>query len=233
MEAEERRQEILDAAEALFREKGYAGTSTGDILDRTGIARGTLYYHFESKAAVMEALVDRLCERLFEAARETAEALRGRPALERLLAVIEAFQASGDVGQGLLEHLHDPGNLPLHDRVQRRLVAGMTSMLAGIVREGISAGAFDTPYPEESMELVVVYMTEVIDGGLVDLSEAERSGRIRALVFNIGRLFGLGTDDLSSVRSALGGPGDGTVGEPGNGTRGSRTRAGKKRKDGR
>ncbi|HOX11430.1 MAG TPA: helix-turn-helix domain-containing protein, partial [Spirochaetales bacterium] len=110
MEAEERRQEILDAAEALFREQGYSGTSTGDILDRTGIARGTLYYHFESKAAVMEALVDRLCDRLFKAARETGEALRDRPALERLLAVIGAFQASGDVGQGLLEHLHDPGN---------------------------------------------------------------------------------------------------------------------------
>ncbi|HRZ89342.1 MAG TPA: hypothetical protein P5117_07640, partial [Spirochaetia bacterium] len=82
------------------------------------------------------------------------------------------------------------------------------------------------PYPEESMELVVVYMTEVIDGGLVDLSEAERSGRLRALVFNIGRLFGLGTDDLSRVRSAFGG-------EPENGTRGSRGRPGKNPKDGR
>lgn len=233
MEAEERRQEILDAAEALFREKGYAGSSTGDILDRTGIARGTLYYHFESKAAVMEALVDRLCERLFKAARETAEAFRGRPALERLLAVIGAFQASGDVGQGLLEHLHDPGNLPLHDRVQRRLVAGMTSILAGIVREGIAEGGFDTPYPEESIELVVVYMTEVIDGGLVDLSSAELAGRLRALVFNIGRLFGLEAADLARVRTALGGSGDGPGGGIEGGKRGSRDRSDKNPKDGR
>lgn len=232
MEAEERRQAILDAAEALFRDRGYAGTSTGDILDRTGIARGTLYYHFESKAAVMEALVDRLCDRLFAAARETAETVRGRPALERLLAVIEAFKVSGDMGEGLMEHLHDPGNLPLHDRVQRRLVAGMTSILAGIVREGIAEGGFETPYPEESMELVVVYMTEVVDGGLLDLSEAERFRRLQALVFNIGRMFGLRPEDLSRVRAALGGPGGGAVGEPGGGTRGFRSRAGKGRKDG-
>ncbi len=226
MEAEERRQEILDAAEVLFREKGYAGTSTGDILDRTGIARGTLYYHFESKTAVMDALVDRLCERLFAAARETAAAVQGRPALERLLAVLGAFQASGDMGPTLMEHLHDPGNLPLHDRVQRRLVAGMTSILGGIVREGIEEGGFDTPYPEESMELVVVYMTEVIDGGLVDLSGAERAGRLRALVFNIGRLFGLDAASLEGLRAAL----DGTGGDAGDDPR---NRPKKNRKDGR
>ena len=42
-EAEERRNEILDAAEKLFGEKGFDGTSTNDILDEVGIARGTLY----------------------------------------------------------------------------------------------------------------------------------------------------------------------------------------------
>lgn len=109
----------------------------------------------------------------------------------------------------------------------------MTSILAGIVREGISAGAFDTPYPEESMELVVVYMTGVIDGGLVDLSEAERSGRVRALIFNIGRLFGLGTEDLSRVRAALDGPGESTGGEFVNPNHGPRGRTAMNPKDGR
>ena len=229
MEAEVRRQEILDAAEVLFREKGYAGTSTGDILNRTGIARGTLYYHFESKSAVMEALVDRLCDRLFDAARETTEAMRDQPALERLLAVIGAFQSHGDVGPALMEHLHDPGNLPLHDRVQRRLVAGMTSILTEIVQDGIAQGTFDTPYPEESMELVVVYMTEVIDGGLVDLSGTERIGRLQALVFNIGRLFGLDATELGSVREVLGRDG----GAPGDNRQGYRHRFGRNDKDGR
>lgn len=44
-EAEERRNEILDTAERLFVEKGFDGTSTNDILNDIGIARGTLYYH--------------------------------------------------------------------------------------------------------------------------------------------------------------------------------------------
>jgi len=42
-------EEILDAAEALFTQKGYDATSIKDIIDAVGIARGTLYHHFSSK----------------------------------------------------------------------------------------------------------------------------------------------------------------------------------------
>ena len=45
-EAEERRNEILDVAQRLFTTKGFDNTSTNDILNEIGIARGTLYYHF-------------------------------------------------------------------------------------------------------------------------------------------------------------------------------------------
>lgn len=48
-EAEERRNEILDAADMLFADKGFDNTSTSDILEKVGIARGTLYYHLSQK----------------------------------------------------------------------------------------------------------------------------------------------------------------------------------------
>ena len=56
-DATERKNEILDAAEELFAAKGYDATSTGDILERVGIARGTLYYHFQSKEEILDALM--------------------------------------------------------------------------------------------------------------------------------------------------------------------------------
>ena len=61
-EAEERKKEILDIAEALFIAKGYEETSTTDILERVGIARGTLYYHFKSKEEILDALIDRIID---------------------------------------------------------------------------------------------------------------------------------------------------------------------------
>ncbi|MCH5250603.1 MAG: helix-turn-helix transcriptional regulator, partial [Lachnospiraceae bacterium] len=52
--AEERKKEILDIAEELFTTKGYDKTSTTDILERVGIARGTMYYHFKSKEEILD-----------------------------------------------------------------------------------------------------------------------------------------------------------------------------------
>ena len=48
-EAQERKNEILDIADRLFKLKGFDHTSIADILMEAGIARGTLYYHFKSK----------------------------------------------------------------------------------------------------------------------------------------------------------------------------------------
>ena len=65
-EAEERREEILDAAEKLFAAKGFDNTSTGDILDAVGIARGTLYYHFKSKEDILDGVIQRVTDRLMQ-----------------------------------------------------------------------------------------------------------------------------------------------------------------------
>lgn len=48
-----RRNEILDAAAAVFAEKGYHGATTKDIADRLGMRPGSLYYYFESKEAAL------------------------------------------------------------------------------------------------------------------------------------------------------------------------------------
>ena len=72
-EAEERRNEILDVAERLFGTKGFDGTSTTDILNEIGIARGTLYYHFKSKEDILDAMIERMTGSLVAKASEIVE----------------------------------------------------------------------------------------------------------------------------------------------------------------
>ncbi|OOG74467.1 TetR family transcriptional regulator [Sinorhizobium sp. A49] len=50
---------ILDAAHGLFVERGYAETSTPDIVAAAGMTRGALYHHFEDKKALFRAVADR------------------------------------------------------------------------------------------------------------------------------------------------------------------------------
>lgn len=52
------RDEILDAAAALFAERGYAGTSTRSIAERVGIRQASLYYHFAGKDEILLELLE-------------------------------------------------------------------------------------------------------------------------------------------------------------------------------
>ena len=54
----EPRQQILDAAGALFAENGYAGTSTRAIAERVGIRQASLYYHFAGKDEILLELLE-------------------------------------------------------------------------------------------------------------------------------------------------------------------------------
>jgi len=57
---DERRSELVAAAQQLFHTKGYERTSVGDIVKAVGVAQGTFYYYFGSKQAILEALVAEL-----------------------------------------------------------------------------------------------------------------------------------------------------------------------------
>ena len=57
--AEERPDELLDAALALFVEQGYAHTSVAQIARAAGVSKGAVYLYFPSKQAILEGLVQR------------------------------------------------------------------------------------------------------------------------------------------------------------------------------
>ena len=112
-EAEERRNEILDAADILFGQKGFDATSTNDILEKVGIARGTLYYHFKSKEDILDALIKRYQEQIINAARAIA-ADKSISVPVRIIKVIRAMNVSQGSAKELKEQMHKPQNALMH-----------------------------------------------------------------------------------------------------------------------
>ena len=88
-EVEVRRAEIMSAALQLFAQKGYLKTRTQDIIDKLGISRGLLYYHFKDKEDILYCLIEKNSEPLLR----KLEKISYQPnvgAKEKIRAFIEA-----------------------------------------------------------------------------------------------------------------------------------------------
>lgn len=56
------RDKILDAAQSLMLERGHASTSIDEVINRAGITKGALFYHFKSKSDLAHAVVKRYAD---------------------------------------------------------------------------------------------------------------------------------------------------------------------------
>ena len=202
-EASERRNEILDAADELFGVKGFDSTSTGDILDRVKIARGTLYYHFKSKEDIMDALIERYNDQLLGEARKIASN-KSMPVGDRIVRTVMSLNLKGKSDAVIMEHIHKPQNALMHQKIGKMVLREVTPILTEIIEDGISEGLFKTPYPYECMEMVISYMDTVFDEEMVELTREELLTRVDAFIYNLERLLDVEEGGLNFARKIFG-----------------------------
>ena len=197
-EAEERKNEILDAAEKLFGTKGFDSTSTNDILNEIGIARGTLYYYFKSKEEILDAMIGRMMSRLIEKAKLVV-AQKNVPVLQRLTMMMLSLNVSdGSFGHELLKQMHKPQNALMHQKMEKSLLSCFNSIITELIKEGITQGICRTDYPEEVAEMTFLYAATVFDG-LMEHSEQEKQRKIAAFIYNLERLLNVEQGSMKSV----------------------------------
>jgi len=135
----ERRARILQAAGALFIQRGYAAVSIGDIAAAVGVSKAALYHHFPSKDELYTTMMCELLTLIAEAMRAIVaapEPLRTR--IRRLAAGIAGAPADTDVDAMMRDvgaHLTP---------AQQRRIADASAALAEppllLMREGIASG---------------------------------------------------------------------------------------------
>lgn len=188
-EAEERRNEILDVAERLFGMKGFDHTSTNDILNEVGIARGTLYYHFKSKEDILDAMIGRMTGQIVAAAKAIA-GQKEVPVLQRLTMTLLALNVDNDLGHEVMEQVHKPQNALMHQKMMERLLREVNPVITELVNEGIAQGLCRTDYPAEVVEMTLLYSCTVFDE-LSGYGEDERQKKAMAFVYNLERMLGM------------------------------------------
>lgn len=134
--------EIIDAAAAVFAEKGYHGSSTKDIADRLGIRQGSLYYYFESK----ESALEEVCKKGVEGFVQRLEAILARdvPPEEMLRAAVHNHLAPlEDRPNYVRVFQRERHELPAVRRRKITAAAGhYEKLLQTMFERGVAAGAF-------------------------------------------------------------------------------------------
>jgi AcrR family transcriptional regulator len=87
IEGIDKRERILDAAQRLFVRYGVKRTSIDDVAQEAGIAKGTVYLSFKSKAELFAAIADRLCATTYTDAQRIV--LEAAPMVERLVGILD------------------------------------------------------------------------------------------------------------------------------------------------
>ena len=165
--ADERRSEFISAAQALFYTKGYENTSVNDLIAAVGVSKGAFYHYFDSKQAVLEALVDDLLSQY----RQRVGDLVTEPGLDaitkwnRLLRITNQWKI--EQKEGLLNFariINMDENLPLKHKLLTKSTRLLVADYAAIIRQGVDEGVFDTRQPIIVAELVVAVVRSFSEG---------------------------------------------------------------------
>src|SRR3954471_21992831 len=86
---------LLDAARAVFTDKGYSSTSVGDIAAEAGVSLGAFYQYFRDRADVLGSLVGEGAQRMLDDAAQVWRPDEGRDGVHRVLhAFVTHYRAS-------------------------------------------------------------------------------------------------------------------------------------------
>ena len=186
---DERRAEIIETADRMFRTHGYAKCSVEMIIREIGVAKGTFYYYFKSKPEILRAIVDKMLDQIVE----MAEAVAGDSsltALQKMEALLGNSHIGGDDSFDVAEMLHLPENRELHELTNIQTILRLSPILASIVKQGVAEGDFDVERPLETIQFLFTGAQFLTDGGMFGFTEPEMRDRRLAMQTVIEKALG-------------------------------------------
>ena len=173
---EARPAELLEAAFALFVEKGFAATRIDDIAARAGVSKGTVYLYFPSKQAVFEALVRQAVlpnvERLIgETAHPEMPVLEILPRLLR--AIMQTVAGSPLQRFPRLIIAESPQFPELAQFWRETVIDRMLGVVSGLIRRGIAAGEIRPVDPADAARLLVAPLLMAVIWGTTFVRQDE------------------------------------------------------------
>lgn len=184
MPSSEKYNRILDAFQELLDKKNIQTISVSEIAQTAGIGKGSIYYYFPSKDAILEALVERNYEKPLETAKQLASQTEISP-FTRMAMIFQACRNSREEFQkqdstGKAESAQ--AETFLHHQYLKHLISELKPTLTQIIQQGIDNGEIHFDYPAALAEIVLIVLSIKLDNTLVPSTSEEIGETIRGLI---------------------------------------------------
>ena len=184
MPSQTKYEQILDALQFLLESKDIQTISVNEIAQTAGIGKGSIYYYFPSKDAILEALI----ERNYKKPIETAQSLAKQKNVSPFTRMAMIFQACRNASAEFLRQntettenrLQD--TLLLHQKYLNHLVTELKPALTAIIEQGIETDDIHFDHPAALAEIVLIVLAVKSDTTLIPSSSEEIEETILGLI---------------------------------------------------
>ncbi|QQR36328.1 TetR/AcrR family transcriptional regulator [Devosia oryziradicis] len=170
------RRALVSAARTLFAEKGYAGTSTPEIVAAAGVTRGALYHHFADKEALFAAVVEEEHLLMAMTINAAGEGDEGPGPIKALIAGCDIF----------LDAMQDPGRRQI-------LLIDAPAVLGRAAVDAIDA--------RHGLETLICGLRDAMDAGAMKKLPVEVLARLFSAVFDRAAL--AAPEELDDYRKTI------------------------------
>ncbi len=176
---------ILDALQQLLEEKKIQNISVSEIAQKAGIGKGSIYYYFPSKDAILDALIERSYEKPLLTAKNLAAQTEISP-FTRMAMLFQACQNSSTAFIKQNDSSSDNASVQdlafLHHKYLSHVVSELKPDLTEIIKQGIQSGEIHFDYPAALAEIVLIVIAVKLDNSLLPSTPKETEETLKGLI---------------------------------------------------
>lgn len=190
-------EKIIDALQQLLEEKSIQHISVSEIASKAGIGKGSIYYYFPSKDAIVDALI----KRSYEQPLDTAKNLSTQTNVSSLTRMAMLFQACRNSSAAFLKQNYNSAASAqdlafLHQKYLNYLISELKPALTEIISQGIACGEVHFDHPAALAEIALIVLAVKLDNSLVPSSHEEIEDTLKGLIALLEKGTGVPTGTL-------------------------------------
>jgi AcrR family transcriptional regulator len=159
-----RRNAILDAAQRAVETTGYEQMAIADLLGELHISSGAFYHYFDSKPALLLALVERMGDQVLSLVLPIVHdpTLGALDKIQRFFATLDREKlAHKEFVLAFLRVWYADENAIVRHKLYIARIKRLTPWLEEIIRQGVEEGVLTTPYPDQAARVVISLFEDI------------------------------------------------------------------------